>query len=159
MTTVYRITAQRRGRGWQVQVEGVEWPARFAAEDLSEAERSARRLIWAYTGRDSSKIDMEVLLPRAIADRLYVIGQYRQDLDVELRDAFAEMTEIGLSIDDIERVFMRSLDHSADEVAPGHGRECARGSNSRRLILVDGDQTTAASARDSVRKPEAAAWG
>ena len=151
--------AEWGGRQWSVQVDGVGWPGRFHAEDLGEAKEAAEKLVWAYTGDRRPEVSIEVRLPGATADRLYVIGQYRQDLEVELLEAFAEMREIGLSAADIEHVFATSLDYSAaDEAVRGHAWSRGR-RGSRRLILVDDDeQTSADPARDPVR-PEAAAWG
>ena len=156
----YMAIAEWGGREWSVQVDGVGWPGRFHAEDLGEAKEAAEKLVWAYTGDRRPEVSIEVRLPGATADRLCVIGQYRQDLEVELLEAFAEMREIGLSAADIEHVFATSLDHSAaNKAVKGDAWSGGRRLGSRRLILVDSDdQTSADPVREAVR-PEAPAWG
>lgn len=102
----YQALTERDGHGWTVQIEGRAGPGRVHARDLADVEPRCRKLICAYTGKgvDDIVIDMQVLLPLVIQDRLDVIRQHCADIDAEYDAAIAELIEAGLSVLDVGRV-------------------------------------------------------
>lgn len=109
----YNVTARRNGQGWTVKVDGVEGVAGgFAVGDLSEIEVKARRHIFGYTARpvDGIELDVDVVIPAAIEQRLQVAEQLIEDAGGELKHADAELCEVGCSRADVEWLFAhRSL--------------------------------------------------
>lgn len=104
----YTASAEREGQaGWTVRLSGTNGALpSFHARDLADVEPRARRLIWGHTGATEERIrvDLQVQLPAAVHDRLFVIRELCGDLDTEREALIKELAGLGVSRLDTVRV-------------------------------------------------------
>ncbi|HEY3143056.1 MAG TPA: hypothetical protein VGJ86_18090 [Acidimicrobiales bacterium] len=103
MTRRFKATVERCGFGWRVSIAGLGGAAGVQAQDLSDVEARARKLVWSYTGINPADfaLDVDVRLPPAIQLRLDLAAQLCLESSSEVEGASDDMLEARLAVRDV----------------------------------------------------------
>ncbi|WP_129360330.1 hypothetical protein [Rothia uropygioeca] len=122
--TAYKVLAQRSGRYWHLEVDGLSQGTQ--ARNLTEAEVMVKELISILTGQDLDQVRVEITVrvPEQIREAQEEANKYRAEAEhastlaaAKSREAARLMREQGMTLKDIGQVLHVSHQRAGQLVA------------------------------------------
>lgn len=122
--TTYEVTAQRSGRYWHLEIDGLSQGTQ--ARNLTEAETMAQELVSIVTGQplDQVQVNISVNLPEQVRHVQQQASKYRVDAEhastlaaAKSREAARLMREQGMTLKDIGQILHVSHQRAGQLIA------------------------------------------